>query len=48
MTVKNKVIINGKEYRLMKIGIEVSNEDVRFESSWYTLDPEKFDEEVEG
>lgn len=41
MEVKKSIIVNGKEYKIMKIGIPVSNDDVRFESSWYTLDLEK-------
>lgn len=45
MEVKKSIIVNGKKYRLMKIGIPVSNEDVRFESSWYTLDPRKQEED---
>ncbi len=35
------IIINGKEYKLMKIGIPVSDNDIRHESSWYILDLRK-------
>ena len=41
MAVKKSIRVNGKEYKLMKIGISVTNDDIRFESSWYTLDPTK-------
>ena len=41
MEVKKSIKVNGKEYKLMKIGVHVANEDIRFESSWYTLDPKK-------
>ncbi len=41
MEVKKSIIVNGKNYKLMEIGVPVSNEDVRYESSWYTLNPKK-------
>jgi len=43
--VKKSIIVDGKEYKIMKIGIPVSNDDVRFESSWYTRDPRKQEKE---
>jgi len=46
MGVKKSIRVNGKEYKLMRIGIPVSNDDVRFESSWYTLDPKKQEEDL--
>lgn len=42
---KKSIIINDKEYKLMKIGIPVSYNDIKFESSWYTLDPRKQEKE---
>lgn len=41
MKIEKSITVNGKEYKLMKIGIIPSDDDIRFESSWYTLDPEK-------
>ncbi len=42
MKTKKSIMINGKEYKIMKIGIPVNPKtDIRFESSWYTLDPRK-------
>lgn len=43
--IKKSIIVNGKEYKIMKIRIPVSNDDVRFESSWYTRDPRKQEKE---
>lgn len=45
MGVKKSIIVDGKKYKLMKIGTPVTNNDVRFESSWYTLDPRKQEKE---
>ncbi len=41
MEIEKSIKVNGKEYKLMKIGIIPSDKDIRFESSWYTLDQEK-------
>lgn len=39
MGIKTLIIINGKEYKPMKIGIPVNlDTDVRFEGNWYTCD----------
>ena len=44
--IKKSIIVNGKEYKIMKIGIVVNPaEDIRFESSWYTRDPRKQEKE---
>ncbi len=42
---EKSIRVNGKEYKLMKIGIPVSDNDIRHESSWYTLDPRKQEKE---
>ena len=41
MEIEKSIIVNGKEYKIMRIGASLSDKDIRFESSWYTLDPEK-------
>ncbi len=39
--VKKEIMVNGIEYKLMAIGIPVADDDIRYESSWYTKDPRK-------
>jgi len=40
--IKKSIIVDGEEYKIMKIGIIVNpSEDIRFGSSWYTRDPSK-------
>ena len=47
MEVKKSIMVNGKEYKIMRIGVPVNPAiDLRFESSWYTLDPRKQEEEI--